>query len=328
MIKTKRIKQSLIIVIALVIIILVIFLWRTYNITSNISYFLFRNSTESLIVKCDKELILLDKLSHRSISNCIKLVHSENGLKVYELSFCRVGENYLQKLYSRIISSTLVILEFDPNRFSFDVFFKKDSHFFPETASEILNSNNLVFSVNANFFHKNHQPLGWVMKDGKVANERISEYKGYFFVKNDKPYFGPESLYNETSGQLRCAAQAYPAVMKNGQIFNYISNKANPFYDSYCANYRSLARMKRNGDIIFILSNKAGIISFTEISLIAKQLDVYHATMFDAGMALQYAFRSGKYSEYFEATNTVLNFPIKGLKRMRSPVFIGIKRNK
>lgn len=323
----KKVKRTWQILAILTVIILLFFLWRTFNITSNISYLLFRHSTESLIVKCNTEWIFLDKLSDKRLSNYVNLIHSDSGLFIYELTFRRIGKNYPEKIYSRIISSKLLILEFDPNHFSFDVFYKRNNRFSPETAKGILDSNNLIFSVNANFFDYERQPMGWVVKNGQAVNRKNPSYKGYFFVKNNKPYFGPESLYFEINGQPSCVAQAYPAVMKNGEIFGYITNKANPFYNSYCANYRSLAGMKRNGNIIFILSNKAGIISFTEISKIAKQFDVLHATMFDAGMALQYAFRSGKYSENFAATNTVINIPIIGLKRMESPVFIGIKRN-
>lgn len=296
-----------------------------FNFSSNISYLLYRNSKEEIQIKVNEKWKHLNSVSEDEISLCRKNIFDDGRIKIQEIEFTRDANNFIQKFFAPFITSKLFTIELDPEYFKFDVYFEKqDSLFKPVTAKRVLNTNELNFAINANFFDKNFQPQGWVVKNGHLYNRKSNYYTGLFFIKGDKVYFGPSSLLNEVPGKVVSAAQAYPSVMKNGTVFKYIERSDNPHYNSYCANYRSLAGMKENGKIIFILSNKGGVLSFYEITQIAKKLNVRNATMFDGGLALQYAIKIEGFSEYFHAFNTQIDLPFLSIKRMRSPVYIGI----
>jgi hypothetical protein len=99
--------------------------------------------------------------------------------------------------------------------------------------------------------------------------------------------------------------------------------------------YRNLIGEKEDGSIVCIASGNGGLLDVREISQLAKLIGVKHATLFDAGVALQYAFESPGYSMEFSAFNNQLDagsFVDKvGMELFRknfiqrSPIYIGIK---
>jgi hypothetical protein len=91
---------------------------------------------------------------------------------------------------------------------------------------------------------------------------------------------------------------------------------------------------KADGSIVFIASGNGGLLDVKEITQLAKLIGVKHATLFDAGIALQYAFNSPGYAMEFSAFNNYVDagtFVDKvGMELFRknfiqrSPIYIGV----
>ena len=115
---------------------------------------------------------------------------------------------------------------------------------------------------------------------------------------------------------------ANQSVMKNHTVFSYVDVAPDRFFDGNKMTLRSLAGMRQDGTIVFILSGNGGMMNVAEIAALAQKLNVQHATLLDGGRALQYSLRLGKVSHDFTAFNTILDLDWKGFEWERSPVFI------
>ncbi|MEQ1751798.1 MAG: phosphodiester glycosidase family protein, partial [Prosthecobacter sp.] len=154
----------------------------------------------------------------------------------------------------------------------------------------------------------------------------FKEWSGSFFVKGGRPYFGPKSLLDEVPGLIEEATQGYPSVMKNHTIFSYVDLKPDTYFDGSKITYRSLAGMRKDGTIVFILSGDGGVMNVSEAAELARKLDLQHATLLDGGRALQYSLMTEDGPWHFTALNTRLNFEHRWLEPQRSPVYIGVRR--
>jgi uncharacterized protein YigE (DUF2233 family) len=141
-------------------------------------------------------------------------------------------------------------------------------------------------------------------------------------VKAGKPWFGPQTLFDETPGILQEATQGYPSLMKNHTVFPYVDLAPNKFFDGYRVTFRSLAGMRQDGTIVFILSGNGGMMNVSVVAALAQKLNVQHATVLDGGRALQYSVRLGRVSHDFTAFNTLVDVDWEGFEAERSPVFI------
>jgi len=133
-------------------------------------------------------------------------------------------------------------------------------------------------------------------------------------------------LYEETPGPATEATQGYPSIMKNHTIFSYVDLKPDRYFDGLKITYRSLAGMRKDGTLVFILSGNGGAMNVSEVAALAQKLNVQHATLLDGGRALQYSLQIGALTYHFHAFNTYLDVPWKGLQPERSPVFIGVRK--
>jgi hypothetical protein len=75
-----------------------------------------------------------------------------------------------------------------------------------------------------------------------------------------------------------------------------------------------------------VLSGDGGVMNVSEVTEIARKLDVQHATLLDGGRALQYSIRTETGAWHFHAFNTSLDYQHKWLERQRSPVYIGVRK--
>jgi uncharacterized protein YigE (DUF2233 family) len=114
--------------------------------------------------------------------------------------------------------------------------------------------------------------------------------------------------------------------MKNHTTFSYVEMKPDEFFDGSKISYRALGGMRKDGTIVFVLSGDGGVMNVSEVTEIARKLDVQHATLLDGGRALQYSIRTDDGPWHFHAFNTELPFQHKWLERQRSPVYIGARR--
>lgn len=251
--------------------------------------------------------------------------HSETGMKWATLKVKR-DAGTLAKIGQKVLGAEVHVITFAPEHFEFMTSYEKQPKFSVTTAANRMEVDNLWFSITANFRDPKGKALGWVWHDGVQVNPSFPEWSGCFFVKSGRPYFGPKSLLDDVPGPIEEGTQGYPSVMKNHTTFSYVAMKPDQFFDGSKITYRSLAGMKKDGTIVFIVSGDGGVMNVAEVTEIARKLEVQHATLLDGGRALQYSIRTEDGPWHFAAMNTKLNFKHRWLERQLSPVFIGVRR--
>lgn len=295
-----------------------------YNVGSNVVAVTVRDSKEMLQVRNKKGIWRkVAAMTPGDMNQALIPKHSEPGLSWSTLKVMRPAGT-LGNLAQNILGSEVHVMVIDPVQFEFMTSFKPK--FAVTTAAERLKAEKLAFSITANFRDPNGKPLGYVWHEGKSLNPAFKEWSGCFFVKAGRPYFGPKSLLDDVPGPIEEATQGYPAVMKNHSVFSYIDQKPDQFFDGTKITYRSLAGMRRDGTIVFVLSGDGGVMNVSEAAELARKLDVAHATLLDGGRALQYSLMTEDGPWHFTALNTKLNFKNRWLEAQRSPVFIGARR--
>lgn len=262
-------------------------------------------------------------ISHHEMDRALVKMAESKGATWSRLRVRRKADGTFQHLAQTCFNSEVNVIEFTPQHFQFATSFKE--HFGLTTARERLETDDLLFSITANFRDPKGKPLGLVFHEGQQRNSPFPAWTGYFFVKDGKPWFGPKSLFEESPGVLTEAAQGYPSLMKNHTVFSYVDLAPNKYFDGEKITYRAVAGMRQNGTIIFILSGNGGVMNVAEAAALAQKLNVQHATLLDGGRALQYSLRFSGNTFHFAAFNTGLNIKWKLLEPQRSPVFIAVK---
>ena len=293
-----------------------------FNLHSNATYLAFRASKKPLEVQTASGTWQpLSNLSAADLVRALKKRGESAGASWKSLTVRRQAETSAQNLAQAFLSAKVTVIELSPQHFTFATSFQPK--FSLTTAKERLEAERAVFSITANFREPNGKPLGLVVHDGREMNRTFPAWSGYFFVKGGKPWFGPKSLFEETPGELTEASQGYPSLMKNHTVFSYVDMAPNRFYDGNKVTYRSVAGMRKDGTIVFILSGDGGAMNVAEVASLAQKLNVQHATMLDGGRALQYSLRLAGASHHFTAFNTTMDFDSSPtLDAERSPVFI------
>lgn len=296
-----------------------------FNLRSNATYLAYQHSTQPLQVRLSKGTWKdVSAVTIAELERARTVKAEEAGMRWTVLAVQRKAETFKQSLVSRLIDAEVNVIEIPATGYSFQTTFL--NKFALTTAKERLYAGNLVFSITANFRDPKGKPLGLVIHESVQRNPPFPAWTGYFFVKGGKTYFGPKSLYEETPGPATEASQGYPSLMKNHTIFSYVDLKPDRFFDGPKITYRSLAGMRKDGTLVFILSGNGGAMNVSEVAALAQKLNLQHATLLDGGRALQYSLQMGALSYHFHAFNTFLDLPWKELKPERSPVFIGVRR--
>ena len=249
--------------------------------------------------------------------------YREEGLRWSVIKVTRPGSVW-SGIAHGVFGAEVHVIFLSPEHFEFMTSFRPK--FALTTAAERLATDRLNFAITANFRDPKGKPLGWVWHESLQVNPAFPEWSGAFFVKNGRPWFGPKSLVEEVPGGIEEGTQGYPSVMKNHTVFPYVSLKPDQFFDGSKITYRALAGMRRDGEIVFILSGDGGALNVAEITEFARKLDVQHATLLDGGRALQYSLRTEDGPWHFRAFNTKAATPFRWLEVQRSPVFIGVRR--
>jgi uncharacterized protein YigE (DUF2233 family) len=297
---------------------------HVFNLRSNASYVAFRYSTDPLEAKlADGSWKPVSALTVAELDHALVTRAQTPGGSWRTLSVRRPASGFVQKTVQALFDTEVCVVELSPSHHDFSTSYLED--FAPTTARERLRAEHASFAITANFREPNGKPLGLVMHEGRQVNRPFPKWTGYFFVKAGKPWFGPQTLFDETPGILQEAAQGYPSLMKNHTVFSYVELAPNKFFDGYRVTFRSLAGMRQDGTIVFILSGNGGMMNVAEVAALAQKLNVQHATMLDGGRALQYSLKLGRTSHNFTAFNTLLDVDWEGFEPERSPVFIVAK---
>ncbi|WP_395750947.1 phosphodiester glycosidase family protein [Prosthecobacter sp.] len=249
--------------------------------------------------------------------------HRETGMRWATLKVRREG-GALANITQRIFGAEVQVVTLSADRFDFMTTFQPK--FALTTARERMAEGNLWFAITANFRDPKGRPMGWVYHEGRQVNQPFGDWSGCFFVKDGRPWCGPKSLLNDIPGLIQEGCQVYPSVMKNHTTFSYVEKDPELFFEGKRISYRSLAGMRQDGTIVFVLSGDGGVMNVSEVTEIARKLDVQHATLLDGGRALQYSIRTDDGPWHFHAFNTELPLTHKWFERQRSPVYIGVRR--
>lgn len=297
-----------------------------FNLDSNLVALSVRDSKEALEVRGARKIWKTVKdISTAEMGQGLIERYAEPGMRWSTLKVRRAG-GAVAKVAHQVLGAELHVITFSADQFEFMTSFEKQPRFAGTTAAGRMEADNLWFSITANFRDPQGKPLGWVWHEGNQVNPSFPEWSGCFFVKTGRPYFGPKSLLDDVPGPIEEGTQGYPSVMKNHTPFSYVSMKPDRFFDGSKVTYRSLAGMKKDGSIIFIVSGDGGVMNVAEVTEIARKLEVQHATLLDGGRALQYSIRTEDGPWHFAALNTTLKFKHRWLEQQLSPVFIGVRR--
>ena len=297
-----------------------------FNLNSNLVAMAVRDARAPLLVRGRKgQWRPVLQVTPAELNQALLERHSEPGMRWSTLRVRR-DAGLAARLTQGLFGADVHVITLSPAHFEFMTSFRTDPRFAPTTAAERLETDHLWFAVTANFRDPAGRPLGWVWHGGQQVNPAFPEWSGCFFVKDGRPYCGPKSLLEDVPGPIQEGAQGYPSVMKNHTPFSYIALKPDRFFDGSKVSYRSLAGMRRDGTIVFVVSGDGGVMNVAEVTELARKLDVQHATLLDGGRALQYSIRTEDGPWHFSALNTRLNFRHRLLAPQRSPVFIGVRR--
>lgn len=296
-----------------------------FNVSSNFVAVTVRYAKTPLEVKTRKSgWKKLSDVSPAELLAAMTERHGEEGFHWSRLAVRRQPDGLLSRFSQGIFGAEVNVVTITPAKFDFQTTFLPQ--FALTTAAERLAAENLWFSITANFRDPDGKPLGWVYHEGKEVHREFPNWKGCFFVKGGKPYFGPKSLKDSVPGPIEEGTQGYPSVMRDHKVFSYVELTPNKFFDGAKLTYRALGGMKQDGTIIFVLSGDGAVMSVGEVTEIAHKLEVQHATLLDGGRALQYSIRTDTGAWHFHAFNTAFDFKHEWLERQRSPVFIGVRR--
>lgn len=296
-----------------------------FNVSSNFVAVTVRDSKTPLELRTKKGgWKKLSDVNPAELQAALVERHREDGFRWTSLAVRRHPDGLLQRFSQGLFGAEVNVITITPDYFDFQTSYLPK--FAVTTAAERMTAENLWFSITANFRDPEGKPLGWVYHEGKEVHGPFPAWKGCFFVKGGKPYFGPKSLLESVPGPIEEGTQGYPSVMRDHKIFSYVDLTPNKFFDGAKLTYRALAGMKRDGTIVFVVSGDGGVMSVSEVTEIAHKLEVQHATLLDGGRALQYSIRTENSAWHFHAFNTAFNFKHPWLERQRSPVFIGVRR--
>jgi hypothetical protein len=291
------------------------------------NYYYFLNRTAVLQIKSDGQWNDLND------ANSIDLVelYSNPTVSIQQIKIKRNQPNLVGRALNLVYTQKVNVFTFKPTN-EFYLVADPNSNFSPLSVAEAQDRKNSSFLINASFYDPANQALGEVIYCGKQYQSK-SNSSGYFKVIDGVPHAGPRSVFDRYRNPPQYSCQAHPSTMKDGIIFQYILD--NSFSKWRQRTYRNLIGEKEDGSIVCIASGNGGLLDVREISQLAKLIGVKHATLFDAGVALQYAFESPGYSMEFSAFNNQLDagsFVDKvGMELFRknfiqrSPIYIGIK---
>jgi hypothetical protein len=295
-----------------------------FNLNSNLVALSVRQSSQPLLIQTRRgEWKPAAAMTAADMGTAMVERHKEPGMRWSTLKVKRRG-NVLAQAAQAVFGAEVHVIVLTPDLFDFMTSFQPG--FALTTARERMSHDNLWFSITSNFRDPKGRPMGWVYHQGRRVNSPFGDWSGCFFVKDGRPWFGPKSLLTDVPGLIQEGSQVYPSVMKNHTVFSYVDLKPDEHFDGSKISYRALGGTRRDGAIVFVLSGDGGVMNVSEVTEIARKIDVQHATLLDGGRALQYSIRTDDGPWHFHAFNTELPFTHKWLERQRSPVYIGVRR--
>ena len=278
---SDKMKKKTKILIAISILILIGF--YLFNFKSNI-HFLIENSGVIKNYEINNQLVL----------------HDNSEVTIRKIYIRRKEETLINRLINKISRPTAYYIEFKNNSNNFKVGYYEKGSTAPNNITD-----KTKFSINSAFYNSNFEPNGLIVSNGEEYGIK-SNSSGHFKVINGKAIAGPTSIFSR-SKKVEYSCQSHPSVMKNGVIWDYITNETKNKSYWKSKTYRSLVGQNNIGNICFIVSGNGGLLSIKEITQMAKKNEIETATCLDAGAALQYSYKDEEYKLSFSSMNNKLS---------------------
>lgn len=182
----------------------------------------------------------------------------------------------------------LHVVRIDPRRWRFDTLVNRAGTY----ARSVANEKKAGFAVNANFFDASRQPLGIVVRSGKVVQQpRETSWQSIFLVtQKGRARIIPPSKWKEYRDEARMAVQAGPRLVVDGH-----TNKLKPTY----AAPRVGVCIQWDRDVLFFATPATKKFHTTEIAKIARRkeeqggLACRDAMLFDGGHSVNFFAEGG-----------------------------------
>ncbi len=169
-----------------------------------------------------------------------------------------------------------------------------------QNVKNIAGKDNIVAAINGSFFDINGNPLGLLIADGKIINNRVVThpiYSGIFYVKDDVPYIVYRD--NFTPVGVTQALQVGPILIADGK-------DTEGFKDMHSIHYRSGIAIDDSGRVIIYATdtNYKGI-SLHEVRQVMRLPDIgcINLLNLDGGGSTQMYISTPSFSEHI-AGNT------------------------
>lgn len=256
--------------------------------------------------------------------------YANPNVVIQTIDIKRDQKSFLGKAINSLITQKIQVFIFKPTN-EFFLVADPNHGFTPMSVNEAFQRKKSTFLINSSFYDSLNNPLGEIIYCSKRF-QSSSKSTGCFNVIQGVPHVGQKTTLNGNDTHPTYACQGHPSVIVNGQMLpKIITLSVNKWKER---RYRNLIGEKADGSIVFIASGNGGLLDVKEITQIANLIGVKEASLFDAGVALQYAFQSQGYSYEFSAFNNDLDLGsmidrigmnIFGANFIqRSPIYIGV----
>lgn len=312
----------------LLIVFFMVFIAFFFRVSTNIEALL--DNRGDLLVETGEGLNLLSN----SVIKENKL-YTADGVIISSIGISRTEASLFHRIENRINPNNVIVFEFDDNNI-FSLYADIEDELKPINSNTAMLESNSNFVINTNFYSKSNKTIGELIINGKSYSKKSKNVSGFFKVINGRPHVGAKSLFRNKKGKIQYSCQAFPSVMKGGNIWSYIMSEKGASKLSWKKKkYRNLIGTKPNGNLVLLVSNTGALLTVKEISMIAKNIGIVNASLFDGGSALQYKYRDSKFSLSFSVLNNSLSlgsnfndffYEYTGINFIqKSPVFLAIK---
>lgn len=199
------------------------------------------------------------------------------------------------------MDSALLLVRIDPKQLRLSALVPEDGSQKGgrDSVREMVNRSDAILGINTNFFDRDGQALGLLIRNGKLLHKAQAAGKllnGVLLVKGDEVKIEPRPIRAESIDPKYYDAgfQSGPLLITNGK-----PAAIGGFPDE--SNRRSAAALDRSGQLILLITRSRfpGLsLSETQRLLLCPELNIVSAINFDGGSSSQlYIRRSGKMSE-------------------------------
>jgi len=169
------------------------------------------------------------------------------------------------------------VVRIDPDQWDFDTAVVSRA-----TARTIAQAHDASFAINANFFDRNWNPIGVVVRDGDVVQPpHRSAWQSIFLIDGDgTPRIVMPSKWSAYRDDAQVAVQAGPRLVINGRV--------NKLHNTYAAP-RAGVCIQEDGSLLFFATPHTRKFQMTEIARIAGRAEAdgglacENAMLFDGG---------------------------------------------